>query len=539
MMLQKLLRYQWFRDSKVVALGAFGITLLPQMALLGLSYFHALTYEHDQLQSMTSLSARQMTSLIRAAEITLKDLETYFSQDQLNDARHLQLLQRTVYRDPRFREIGVGNQEGALYLTSLGFIEPPILLQDRARLDLSKKELQILGPLTTQVMQERSLVLALPTQDQGEINILVDPILLSHWLEINGLELGPDGYIAFVRTADQEIIDGAGQLPREDNLLSAQPARDRLQLSQSLDNIGVTIVVNVSREWILQDWWSFFNLGVPIALLSSGLMAIAANHFVALKAPMERDLRNALANDELELYYQPILDIETEQCVGAEALLRWQHATRGLLLPGTFIPLAEKTKLIIKIGEWVVKQVMQNQSDFLQKNPHLYISVNLSPVQISSDVHSKRILSLLKTYPELAPQLLFEITETVLVEDAQMHIPEALANIRGCGAKLALDDFGSGYCGINYLSKLNVDYLKIDRKFVSGNAVTAQTATVLEGIIDLGHRLQMTVVAEGVETEAQRQTLIKRGVRYGQGYLWSRPMPAHEFALFVADRPLP
>ena len=538
-MLQKLLHYRWFRGSKVLALGAFGITLLPQMALLGLSYVHALTYERNELQSIASLSARQMTSLIRAAEITLKDLETYFSQDRLNDARHLQLLQRTVYRDPRFREIGVVNEAGALYLTSLGFIEPPILLQDRARLDLSKKELQILGPLTTQVMQERSLVLALPTQGQGEINILVDPILLSHWLEINGLELGPDGYIAFVRTADQEIIDGAGQLPREGNILSAQPARDRLQLSQSLDDIGVTIVVNVSRAWILRDWRSFFQLGVPIALLSSSLMALAAGHFVALKAQMEQDLRKAIASDELELYYQPILDIETEQCVGAEALIRWQHATRGLLLPDAFIPLTEKTKLIVKIGEWVIKQVLQTQADLLKKNPHLYISVNLSPVQITSEAHSKRILSLLTTHPEIAPHLLFEITENVLVEDAQMHIPEALASIRACGAKLALDDFGSGYCGINYLSKLNVDYLKIDRKFVSGSDVTAQTATVLEGIIDLGHRLQMTVVAEGVETEAQRQTLIKRGVRYGQGYLWSRPMPAHEFALFVADRPLP
>ncbi|MEM6437557.1 MAG: EAL domain-containing protein [Cyanobacteria bacterium P01_D01_bin.115] len=505
------------------------------MALLMLSYVHALTYERNELQSIASLSARQMTSLIRAAEITLKDLETYFSQDRLNDARHLQLLQRTVYRDPRFREIGVVNEAGALYLTSLGFIEPPILLQDRARLDLSKKELQILGPLTTQVMQERSLVLALPTQGQGEINILVDPILLSHWLEINGLELGPDGYIAFVRTADQEIIDGAGQLPREGNILSAQPARDRLQLSQSLDDIGVTIVVNVSRAWILRDWRSFFQLGVPIALLSSSLMALAAGHFVALKAQMEQDLRKAIANDELELYYQPILDIETEQCVGAEALIRWQHAARGLLLPDAFIPLAEKTKLIIKIGEWVIKQVLQTQADLLKKNPHLYISVNLSPVQITSEAHSKRILSLLKTHPEIAPHLLFEITENVLVEDAQMHIPEALASIRACGAKLALDDFGSGYCGINYLSKLNVDYLKIDRKFVSGSDVTAQTATVLEGIIDLGNRLQMTVVAEGVETEAQRQTLIKKGVRYGQGYLWSRPMPAHEFALFVAE----
>ena len=535
MMLQKLLQYRWFRGSKVLALGAFGITLLPQMALLMLSYVLALTYERNELQSIASLSARQMTSLIRAAEITLKDLETYFSQDRLNDARHLQLLQRTVYRDPRFREIGVVNEAGALYLTSLGFIEPPILLQDRARLDLSKKELQILGPLTTQVMQERSLVLALPTRGQGEINILVDPILLSHWLEINGLELGPDGYIAFVRTADQEIIDGAGQLPREGNILSAQPARDRLQLSQSLDDIGVTIVVNVSRAWILRDWRSFFQLGVPIALLSSSLMALAAGHFVALKAQMEQDLRKAIASDELELYYQPILDIETEQCVGAEALIRWQHATRGLLLPDAFIPLAEKTKLIIKIGEWVIKQVLQTQADLLKKNPHLYISVNLSPVQITSEAHSKRILSLLTTHPEIAPHLLFEITENVLVEDAQMHIPEALASIRACGAKLALDDFGSGYCGINYLSKLNVDYLKIDRKFVSGSDVTAQTATVLEGIIDLGNRLQMTVVAEGVETEAQRQTLIKKGVRYGQGYLWSRPMPAHEFALFVAD----
>ncbi|NEQ42657.1 MAG: cyclic diguanylate phosphodiesterase [Leptolyngbya sp. SIOISBB] len=518
-------------------MGIFSVALLPQFLLFFLGYFHTIFNEKQNLRTVLELGDRQMSSLMRAAEITLEDVKSHLTNDldetSINES-HVRRLQKIVYEDPRFREIGIVNQDGYLYLTNLGVIEPPVLLSESNRSDPLREEMQIIGPVTTTVMQEQSVIFALPTEDQGEVNLLVNPVILNYWLGLNSLNLGPDGYIAYVLDSDQEIIAGTGLLPRNGVLSSQTPDRSRIQLERRLEASDITIVVDVSKAWVLGKWIDFWKFGIPLSIASSLLIALFGSRFFPPQKSLEGDIPRALFNDEFRLHYQPVVDMETGSCIGCEALIRWQHTDRGLLFPGVFIPVAEETKLIVKLGDWIIQKAIEDLYELLIEHPYLYLSINLSPIQLVSGNDSRRIVNHLKKYHQISKNLIFEITENILIEDNQTNIPKALLDIQDQGAKIALDDFGTGHSGISYLSKLKVDYLKIDRRFITDGELPVHATSLLEGMIDLGRRLQVTLVAEGVETEFQKQGLLKKGVRYGQGYLWAKPMPIEEFHQFLA-----
>lgn len=531
------LAHYWSERTHQIRLGIFIVALLPQLLLFILGYFYVILDERQKLKTVLELGDRQMSSLIRAAEITLEDLQSHLTDsidETTVDESYVRWLQRIIYDDPRFREVGIVNRTGYLYLTNLGVIAPPVLLPENTRSDPSRKEMQIIGPVTTTVMQERSIIFALPTEEKGEINLLVNPLILNYWLGLSSLDLGPDGYIAYVLDSDQSIIAGTGLLPRDDVLNSTAQDASRLQLTKSIEGDGITVVVNVSRAWILGDWLGFWMFGIPMSVLSSLLIALLGSRFFPPPKSLEGEIPRALFNDEFKLYYQPVVDMKTGNCIGCEALIRWQHTERGLLFPGVFIPVAEETRLIVKLGDWIIQKAIEDFYDLLLEHPYLYLSINLSPIQLVSKDDSRRLINQLKTCRQISRNLIFEITENVVIEDTQTNIPKALLDIQNQGAKIALDDFGTGHSGINYLSKLKVDYIKIDRRFIADGALPDHAASLLEGMIDLGRRLQVTLVAEGVETELQKQRLLDKGVRYGQGYFWAKPMPIEEFHQFLA-----
>ena len=536
----KRLSHLWSQRSNQIRLGIFSVALFPQLLLLVLGYFHTIADEKKNLKSVLEFGDRQMSSLLRAAEVTLEDVKSSLANDvsdineTANNEQSVRRLQKIVYNDPRFREVGLVNQAGYLYLTNLGVVEPPVLLSENNRSDVSRKELQIIGPVTTTLMQERSVIFALPTEGNGEVNLLVNPVILDYWLGLNNLNLGPDGYIAYVLESEERILAGTGLLPRDDVLSRDSSEPSRIQLKQQIEGSDVTIIVDVSRAWILEKWLGFWAFGIPLSIASSLVIAFIGSHFFPPSKSLENDIPRALFNDEFKLHYQPVVDMETGNCIGCEALIRWQHTDRGLLFPGVFIPVAEETKLIVKLGDWIIQKAIEDLYDLLLEHPYLYLSINLSPIQLIAEHDSRRIVNHLKTYQQISRNLIFEITENVFIEDTQTNIPKALLDIQNQGSKIALDDFGTGHSGINYLSKLKVDYLKIDRRFIADGELPAHAASLLEGMIDLGRRLQVTLVAEGVETEFQKQGLLTKGVRYGQGYLWAKPMPIEEFHHFLA-----
>ena len=243
---------------------------------------------------------------------------------------------------------------------------------------------------------------------------------------------------------------------------------------------------------------------------------------------IEVELRDALERNELEIYYQPRIDTVTGYPTAVEALLRWHHPTRGLVLPGLFIPIAEETGLIESIGQWVLSQACHDLRAWLDRGgASLRVSVNLSPIQFAREELPERVAAALDAARLPADLLELEITETVAMRSPELAARH-LARLRALGVSLAVDDFGTGHSSLARLKLLNVDCVKIDRSLVEDCTADPHDAALCRAAIALGLALGLEVVAEGVETQEQRQFLTQEHCSTIQGYLVAPPMPAEE-----------
>lgn len=250
---------------------------------------------------------------------------------------------------------------------------------------------------------------------------------------------------------------------------------------------------------------------------------------------LETDLRYALSRAEFEVYYQPQVDLRTGQIIGAEALIRWHHPERGLVSPALFIPLAEETGLIIPIGEWVLRTACSQAQVWQTAGfSSLQVAVNLSSYQLTSQNIRKTIESIL-TETNLKPELLeLELTESILVQNPEA-VNEIFRELKALGIKIAVDDFGTGYSSLGYLQQFAFDILKIDRCFISDIANDEKNATITKAMIQMARGLNLKVVAEGVETEAEKAFLCQHQCDVMQGYLFSRPVAAKEFEKLLIE----
>ncbi|MBD9362134.1 EAL domain-containing protein [Methylomonas fluvii] len=255
------------------------------------------------------------------------------------------------------------------------------------------------------------------------------------------------------------------------------------------------------------------------------------------------DLRQALANQEFCLFYQPIIELSNGKMHKAEALIRWQHPTRGMISPAEFIPLAEETGLIVDIGDWVFRMAAKQVAEWrAQFRPDLQMGINKSPVQFTrSNLGDSKWIDYLHELGLSGQCVVIEITESLLL-DADNIVRDHLFAYRDAGIQVAIDDFGTGYSSLSYLKKFDIDYLKIDQSFVRNLEADSSDLALCEAIIVMAHKLGLKVIAEGIETHQQLELLTAAGCDYGQGYLFSKPLPASEFAqLFDTEsqRPTP
>jgi diguanylate cyclase (GGDEF)-like protein len=245
---------------------------------------------------------------------------------------------------------------------------------------------------------------------------------------------------------------------------------------------------------------------------------------------MENQLRRAIERNELLLYYQPKIQIFTGHVVGAEALLRWRHPTLGLVPPGQFIPIAEESRLVVPIGEWVIREACRQSAQWNRQGlGGLKLSVNVAGPQLTEGDLLQVVRSALADSGVDPRQLVLELTETMLMTNASASL-ELLGALKALGPVLSVDDFGTGYSSLSYLKRFPVSELKIDRSFVTGISTDTTDAAIVRAIIALAHSLELQVVAEGVETQPQLAELAELGCDQYQGYLFSPPVPAEDFA---------
>jgi EAL domain-containing protein (putative c-di-GMP-specific phosphodiesterase class I)/GGDEF domain-containing protein len=243
----------------------------------------------------------------------------------------------------------------------------------------------------------------------------------------------------------------------------------------------------------------------------------------AADAALDEALEGALARGEFTVVYQPIVDLATRRIVAAEALLRWRHPLHGDVSPAAFIPVAERSGEIVGIGRWVLEQACLQVAAWQRAGADLSVTVNVSPRQLQERGLPQDVLAVLQRTGVAPASLVIEVTESAMVHEA-VEVG-ALRELRSHGIRIAVDDFGTGYSSLQYLTRLPVDVLKIDRSFVGQLDGTAESAAIAEAIIRLAQVLRLTTVAEGIENEQQAAELLQLGSERGQGYLFARPVP--------------
>jgi diguanylate cyclase (GGDEF)-like protein len=259
----------------------------------------------------------------------------------------------------------------------------------------------------------------------------------------------------------------------------------------------------------------------------------------AAKASLDDQLglRRAVERGELRAHYQPIFDLNTGRVLGMEALIRWQHPTRGLLSPDEFIPLAEETGLILPLGAWMLDESLRQLSIWHREVPEsagLWMAVNLSPRQLGDPDLIHKISRSLREHGIAATSLHLEITETAVMQSLDRTAP-ILDALRTLGVRLIVDDFGTGYSSLARLKRLPVTALKVDRSFVDGLGTDSSDLSIVDAITNMARSLNLEVIAEGVETREQLDILQTLGASMGQGYLWSRALPADEVSTWVGE----
>ena len=255
------------------------------------------------------------------------------------------------------------------------------------------------------------------------------------------------------------------------------------------------------------------------------------NTRMKVRRELEMDLRKALATEQFQLYYQPLVVLQTNDVNAFEALLRWNHPTRGLISPADFIPIAEETGLIIPLGEWVLKEACAEAVEWPE---HIKVAVNLSPAQLNN----RNLVNMVKAALEqsgMSPhKLQLEITESVLLQNTFTTLA-TLHELRKMGVQIALDDFGTGYSSLSYLRSFPFDKIKIDRSFIQDLSNGAEPLAIVNAVAGLAKCLNMTSTAEGVETREQMETLQAIGCTEMQGYLFSKARPANEIHQFFSQ----
>ncbi len=348
-----------------------------------------------------------------------------------------------------------------------------------------------------------------------------------------------DGGFRLARLGGDEFVAIVQDLETQEQAV-AVAERIRAELTRPVEHLGhefvVTSSIGVSLfpddgsdiDTLLKNadvaMYQAKNAGRNSVRFYSGTMSLRSLE----RLELENDLRYALQRDQLELYYQPQIDVATQRMVCVEALLRWNHPERGIISPDKFIPLAEECGLIAPLGEWVLTTACRQIKEWQDKfDDQLSIAVNVSSQQFFHSDVAEIVLKAVFEASLKPSSLTLELTETILMNDVEETIA-TLIKLRDAGTSLAMDDFGTGYSSLSYLKRLPLDTLKIDRSFVMDLENNSDDAAICAAIIAMAHNLDLKVIAEGVETQEQLNYLRDQGCDEIQGFLISKPLPAAE-----------
>jgi len=353
--------------------------------------------------------------------------------------------------------------------------------------------------------------------------------------------MGGDEFVLVLEDLNEQIVEAAAQaVAIADKVLSTLNSPYQLGQHEIFNSpsIGATLFVDGRRtiDEILKQadiaMYQAKKAGRNTVRFFDPQMQININ----ARAALETEMRHALDAEQFRLYYQIQVDSDA-QPLGAEALIRWQHPARGLLSPDQFIPLAEESGLILPIGQWVLDMACK-QLQLWERDPvtrELALSINVSAKQFRQANFAERIQATIHRHGINPRKLKLELTESMLIEEVEDTISKMLV-LKHYGVRFSLDDFGTGYSSLQYLKRLPIDQLKIDQSFIRDIETDSSDQAIVSTIIAMAKSLDLSVIAEGVETEIQRRRLLRKGCANYQGYLFGKPVPIGEFETLVRQR---
>ncbi|MDQ7990844.1 MAG: EAL domain-containing protein [Candidatus Dactylopiibacterium sp.] len=294
--------------------------------------------------------------------------------------------------------------------------------------------------------------------------------------------------------------------------------------------LPVSVVAYQSTGNLMDGWQRVLLLVLPAALIISALLVWGMLRWGERFRGPRYTLSEALRLDQFFVCYQPMVELSSGRCRGGEALIRWRLPSGRIVMPDAFIPMAESLELIQSVTEWLINRVASDLGELLAKNPDLHVSINVSPRDLESGRFVTVLSAAMSRHGIRPEQVWIEVVERGFVDSIRCR--GVIDLIRAAGHPLYIDDFGIGYSSLAYVHDLNIDGLKIDKSFVDGMTSESATRSVVPHIIRMGNALGVTLVAEGVEHEAQRASLVAQGVRYGQGWLFSKALSRDDFVAF-------
>jgi sensor c-di-GMP phosphodiesterase-like protein len=511
---------------RLLALLCALVALLPLALALWLSYVSTVRSIEADMRRFASAALVRSESMFDDAKTTLARVAK--QTGGVCNPENIEFMSQQMYASLYMREIGVFDGD-TLLCNDRGPFYPsvPIVIAEQRKLPEKPGEVHIVRPLQT-LRGETNVIVNYRVRDELGMNALIDPKLFEEVLTF--FQSGERSGVYLLHESGEPLVVlgtlNISNLPKAPGfgVTVVRQGRTIYAISRS-QRYPIYSVISATSPWLMQRWQRDAVLSCVVGILLGVVLWYFALKLLRQAYSLDADLREALHNNELSMHYQRIVGLDSGATIGFEALMRWQHPESGLISADIFIPKAERSGFIVKLTDWALTQIKQDRESISQRYPNAYVAVNLS----RSDLESDKLLSRIRS--RLGEDLngyLFEITEHELITDDSGRIRALLQALLDAGARVALDDFGSGYCGLAYLRQFPLSVLKIDRSFVRMLNTDDIATPLLKHIVAMADTLKLDIIAEGVETTAHVDCLLALGVKIGQGWYYARAKPLAE-----------
>lgn len=507
---------------------AFTGAVLSIGGMLSFSFFQSRSQDAAALDEGTAAWVGELDGIFSEARTSLAEVAPRLQGRSPGEIQ--KILRQLVFDKTIFREAGY-IVDGRLLCTSYSLLDPPVQSWNEEYAHASRDGWFYFTPPAETLLGGSSLMVHYRVNDRAFVNLLIAPRTLTAPLRYIGMR---GDFTQYLFRDDGRLLIG----PDDEHAVppSVLPAfglsyhGGAVYLRRPVADFGVSVVAVMPSSVVMKRWYDsvpmYGLLGLVIALLFLG----GAWQLKSRLLGPDAELREAIATGQIEAFFQPMIDLQTGRCCGAEALARWRHPKRGLVPPALFVIAAEKSGLISPLTLAVIESASRALAATLCAHPDLRLNVNISSQSLEEPYFFPDFLNVIKGRI-LPSQFCFEITESTLMGPATLV---AMRDFKRHGITLAVDDFGTGYSNLRYLKDFPFDSLKIDKAFVEGINSEGKSSGLVDHVVNIGKSCGLALVAEGVETASQADYLRAIGVEYAQGYFFARPMSAPEFCDWLA-----